>query len=586
MKNIKIFVLLYFLLNINSTFSESSFPEPVQQAELSIYEIRKKDMMEEVVNETGFFIAPNLFVTSFQSIGRLDLENENFNDIKLFQKGQLSTLKIQKVIAISAVFDLALLETQGTSEHYLNTAPLEPARDLFTIGYSYGTLMQLKKTGSLLSEESGYCFIHQASFDHLNGASGSPVLNAEGLTVGVIYTGVTPHTNNSCATNSNKIKQLIRRYIGTNCTPFENVKECVENELNSIETLARNGNHTARHIGMYRVNAYRQIQWINSFKILQSTASLEVPEEIIEEWDHKLQQLNRQYTYWLIISAEKGSFQTQYMLSRHYDEGEGIEQNKNQAAYWAASSARQGFAPAQHIRGLHYAKGEGVKQNMLKAFDWITKAAKQRLIPAEDFLASMYYNGTEKIPPNLERFFYWTKQSAEQGYVFAQYKLSVLYSKGIGTTHNIQKSLYWIHTAAEQGLAVAQHELGLIYLSRETNLQNVQQAIHWITKAAEQNYMPALKMLSITYLTGNEYIQQNLQQAFYWTTQAAEHGDPESQYNLFTLYAKGEGTQKDLKKAIKWLEQAARQGHIRAQLALKELSPDPSIVDWLQDFFN
>lgn len=590
MTNFKVFLWICLLLNFNNSVGEivSSFPEPVQQAEHSIYKI--KTQKETIFkNETGFFIAPNLLVTSFRSIGRLNLENENFNEIELSQQNQLSALKIKKVIAISAVFDLVLLETQGTSDYHLKVNPqaLEPSEDLFTIGYPQGIFTKLQKTGSLLREDYGYCFIHQASFDHLDGISGSPVLNSKGKVTGMIFEGVM-HTNSSCATNPDTINQLVENKIGTNCNQFESVKDCVENEFNSIKKSSRSGNTSARNFGMYRASSYRLIQLANYLQSLQSVSSVEdltklaqMAENFEEDLSREYEKRQSQYIYWLTISAEQGFFQAQYILASFYEEGEEMIQNSSLASYWAIHSARQGFAPAQYLSSLFYAKGEGVKQNMQKSVEWITKSAEQGLIPAENYLASIYSTGAEGIPQDLAQSLYWTTQAAEQGYAPAEHDLYIFHKD-----YNPQEALDWLTKAVEQNHAPAEHDLGLLYLHGEIVPQNIHLALSWLTKSAEQDFMPALKDLVVIYSTGNNGIPQDLEKVFYWTTQAAEQGDSESQYNLFTLYANGAGTQKNFEKALLWLEQAAEQGHEKAQSTLEELTSDSSIADWFQDFFN
>ncbi len=629
MTNFKVFLWICLLLIFNNSVAEilPSFPEPVQQAELSIYKIKtQKETIFE--NETGFFIAPSLLVTSFHSIGRLDLENENFNEIELFQQNQLSALKIKKVIAISAVFDVALLETQGTSDYHLKVNPQtpEPFEDLFTIGYPQGVFTKLQKTGSLLRENSGYCFIHQASFDHLDGANGSPVLNSQDEVTGMILEGVM-HTNSLCATNPDTINQLVENKIGTNCNQFESVTDCVESELNSIKQSSRSRNTSARNFGMYRASSYRPIQLANYLQSLQSVSSVEDLTKLAqftgnfeEDLWREYEKLQSRYIYWLTISAEQGSFQAQYTLASLYEEGEDViitTPNKSQAAYWMKQSARQGYAPAQHMMSLFYSHGEGVKKNMQEASYWMQKAAKQGLIPSQQHLATDSY---ERIPQDLEKTFYWTTQAAEQGYAPAQHTLSTLYSAGTETPQNAELAFYWMQKAAEQDHAPAQHTLSTLYSAgTETpqnaelafywmqkaaeqdhapaqhdlshfydegygTQQNTQETLYWMQKAAEQEFIPAIKDLAVIYSTGDNGIQQDLEKVFYWTMQAAEQGDPESQYKLFTLYSNGEGTRPNHEKAMLWLEQSAEQGYEQAQLALEKLSSsDSPILDWISE---
>ncbi|MDE0151040.1 MAG: bifunctional trypsin-like peptidase domain-containing/SEL1-like repeat protein [Bdellovibrionales bacterium] len=595
MINIKAFLLMSFLLSVNSVLSEPSFPEPVQQTEHAIYEIQKISAPQG--GSTVFFITPNLFILNFHSVTSIGLERDHFEDIKFFQQGQIKPLKIKRVIAVSVAFDLVLIETQNTSDHYLEVNPQTPksSEDLFTIGYPRTGFTQLKKTGPLFKEDYQYCFTHEAFIgDSFKGASGSPALNSQGEVIGVIHETLTG-ANMTCAINPDKINQLVENKIGTNCSSFESVKSCIESELNSIENSSLYGDDIARYTGMRRVISYHQgvhelktqalIHLIDYTLKDRESLHLSSIQELTENIDvstDQTDQLDMWYFYWVNQSAEHGNAIEQYKASQLYIEGKGVEPNVRIAFYMAKQAARQGFAPAQHQVGLFYANGEGTQQNHEQAMLWMEKSAEQGFIPAQLALALYYYDGIGGIQQNIEQAFYWIQQASRQGDPEAQYLLGIFYIN----EQEEQKAFDWMQKSAQRGNVFAQHNLSYFYSEGYGTQQDIQQALYWMEQSAQQDFMLAQKDLAFFYSTGHNGIPTNPEKAFYWVQQAARQGDPESQYSLFKLYANGEGTPKNIQQALYWLEQSAEQDYTEAQLTLEELTSKPSFSDWLQDLFK
>ena len=100
---------------------------------------------------TGFFISPKLFITNFHILSTLLKYEENLNGIHLTQEGNPNTLSIKQVVAVSALYDLVLIETKETSQHYLTLSKteVEADEDLFPAGYPAGIFTKMKKTGKI-----------------------------------------------------------------------------------------------------------------------------------------------------------------------------------------------------------------------------------------------------------------------------------------------------------------------------------------------------------------------------------------------------------------------------------------------------
>ena len=88
-------------------------------------------MLEQV-----FFISPNQFVTNFHVI-RGVLQNRKISDISLQHESYFQTLKVQKILNLSAYYDLALLEVSPSVPSYLTlrSHPVALGATVFISGY-------------------------------------------------------------------------------------------------------------------------------------------------------------------------------------------------------------------------------------------------------------------------------------------------------------------------------------------------------------------------------------------------------------------------------------------------------------------
>ena len=95
---------------------------------------------------TAFAIGPNLFVTNFHILHSM-LEKVTLKSIVLDQKASSSRLKIKRIVAVSALYDLAFFEIEENVTSYLNITenPSRPNEELFILGYPNGELKEMKK---------------------------------------------------------------------------------------------------------------------------------------------------------------------------------------------------------------------------------------------------------------------------------------------------------------------------------------------------------------------------------------------------------------------------------------------------------
>ena len=184
---------------------------------------------------TAFSIGPNLFVTNFHILHGL-LKKDNLKSITLDQKASFSFLKVKRIVAVSAPYDLAFFETEQNVTSYLSIAenPPQPNKELFILGYPEGELKEMKNTGKLI--DNGHHYTVSINHSHLRGASGSPVLDKEGQVVGVVFRG---SVNHLAVIQSKHLKGLIAGKIGLNCSDFINLAMCFKKRNRKFKTNRR-----------------------------------------------------------------------------------------------------------------------------------------------------------------------------------------------------------------------------------------------------------------------------------------------------------------------------------------------------------
>ena len=140
----------------------------------------------EQIQGTGFFLENHL-VTNFHVINAF-LRSNDLDDIFLLSKeGALIPIKIKRVVALSALYDIALLETADIEKSYLSLRenPLDVTEDLFILAYPNGNFQQLEKQGKIqfLGNENYGFYINY--FESKDGISGAPVLDNKQQVLGI-----------------------------------------------------------------------------------------------------------------------------------------------------------------------------------------------------------------------------------------------------------------------------------------------------------------------------------------------------------------------------------------------------------------
>ena len=455
-----IFILFFLTYPSFSEIPSEGIPEKVRSGKKAVWKIRNLNTLNQ---GTGFFTSPKRFVTNFHIIANL-LDERSFRDILLSQEEISRKLKIKRIIAVSALHDLAILETEQEVSNYLSLsgeAVPQQEENLYVIGYPKRSFQIMKKTGSFLYQDSqSYTII--TNYSETFGASGSPLLNEQGQVSGVCTQGA---SNFLHTVKISHLRNLLEQKTGLVCDNL-NPKSCIKSEIENLKKLAKQG-HAIAQLNL-------SVMYYNGEGVAK-----------------KLFQ-----TYWIKQAAKQGHAIAQFNLGVMYNQGNRVIKNPFKAAYWFEKAALQDHAIAQFNLGVMYYNGEGVIKDLSKAAYWFKKAALQSgYTEAQSNLGVMYYRG-EGVEKDLSKAAYWSEKAALQGHFEAQFNLAVLYYKGEGVEKDLSKAAYWSEKAALQGHFEAQFNLAVLYYKGEGVEKDLSKAAYWFKEAALQGHTEAQSHLA------------------------------------------------------------------------------------------
>ena len=283
-------------------------------------------------------------------------------------------------IAISASYDLALLETAQPMPRHLRIArdlPLGRADQLHMAGYPKARFVTLHAIQEVT-------MVTKATYDLpleriiKPGFSGGAVLAPNDEVVGIHKTST---ANMAGVIPAETAREFLAGAIGVRCDNRE-LGPCLEKATRHTRVLAREGNADA------------QYQLGRSDRYIPGARELNLLEQ----------------------SAQQGNPDAQGELSDVYYEGApGIRQDLKKAAYWSEEAAKQGVVSAQLNTALAYYDGDVVAKDIHVSNAWLDRAVKSGYIDAEHDLGVVYRYG-EGVPKDFALARYWFRQAAARGH--------------------------------------------------------------------------------------------------------------------------------------------------------------------------
>ena len=491
-KKVTLVIVCLSLVSVFTVEAEEAYPPAVMAAGEAVYQISMPGSAG-----TGFFIAPNLFVTNFHAIESI----QDIAEVSFYFDNELSPIRVKKLLAVSFLYDLALLETEGESAVYLSEG-LEPQLEetVFTIGYPETDDLQYHHSVSSIKNWQDMYYSGFFNFGTGKGSSGSPVLNSQGQFFGVIFGS---HNAKKSFINSHWLELLIHGQIGRVCQ--DHARICVGQEVIRAKKLVQ----------QFLAGQPMERESLGIIHIAGDALKSILSEE------------NEEEAYLLKMAKDFNDVIAQLNLGiRYHDQGD-----LEKALYWWTFAAEGGMPVAQFNTGvLYHDQGD-----LEKALYWWTLAAESGM-PLAQYKAGLLY----RKQGQLEKAAYWNQVAAENGVADAQFNEGVLYHK----QGDLEKAVYWYELAAEQGVRDAKFNLGILH----RNQKNLEQALYWSILAAEDG-MPLAQ-----YNAGVLYDEQGqLEKATYWYKLSAEQGVSDACYNLSNMYRYGKGIEQSDELADYWM---------------------------------
>ena len=585
MPNIRLIFILLSLIHISSLYGDN-IPEAVHTAGSEIVQI-------EFANgtlATGFFIDNQTLVTNFHAVTEEDklLSVDEMQIIRVGQNSPDTSIKIIRIKALSALYDLALLEVEGYQGFSLDFGDLylTGIEEMYMVGYPKGE-WRITQANHVQIKEKGYQFT--SNFFDMSGANGSPLLNTEGGVIGVMSASFGNYVS---AVQGIYLQELQERALRIS-EKIDSLEGLFREEMENINLLAYSGHTEAQY----------QLGWFY-------------------ENGKGVERDYNQAMHWYKKAAERGHVGAMFALGQCYEEICIEEVDRFEAYQWYFKAAEQGHVGAKYKLGFLYSKNGQAWTEYVQEFKWYYQAAEKGYVEAQFFLGKLYLAQEEKedVERNLKKAVRWLSRAALRGHPAAQHELGLMYEQIreaalagdaeaqfiFGYLNEIEigeraaeEAKQWYELSAKQGDRDAQYALGKWYereaikqyrfaaeqghVEAQFNLgvvheeladrgisavRNNAEAVRWHSLASKQNHMTAQFKLSYLYYSGGRGVRQNYEKEVSLLHPAAGQGHFMAQYNLGVAYERGRGVGKDHRKAMYWYEKAAEQGFKWAQYNL------------------
>ena len=447
--------LVIFILFIFSALSfanppcknifSKKFEKRSQLPERFIRSVWKLKLPDEDV-ATGFFISSKLFVTNLHTVNNY---LHKAKSISLVHNKNRRKIKIKKIINISLVHDLALLEIEGYVKNYLKIRydyNISQEETFFAPGYPNGKFSIVRNTGPLFAHTQ-YSYFFPRDRIALDGGSGSPLLNKKGQVIGVIT-----ESRGDVTTNVSRIDNLKELFNETEEKSeldlekaFENLQERAIDEDNLAFQNLVAGIYSEGYYGI-PINHKKALRWLNRAAKRGDTASQEdlalllfygtgIPRDLVKAFK------------WYKVAAERGGYKAPNQLADMYFDGWGTPKKHAEAFKWYKIAAERGETESQTALANMYYKGQGVSKNYKKAFTWYKKAAENGDPTSQTALANMYYRG-QGVSKNYEKAIEWYERATDSNFTPALYKLANIYQEE-GELQDMEKAIQYYEKIIE-----------------------------------------------------------------------------------------------------------------------------------------
>ena len=362
----------------------------------------------------GFYVGQNLLVTNYH----VATDSNGVIPIDKFHIGQntQSSVKVTGFKALSALYDLAVLEVKGYNGPSLSLGDLIENEKIYLFGYPEG--QSIKITGKNVKQR-GMNYIFSSDLYEMAGVSGSPLLNSKGQIIGIfhsLYAG-----SFSIAVKAVHLQRILEK-VALNTEETSNGQELYRKTIDEIHRIAEEGNAEAQDRLGY-----------------------------IYEYGVGVKHNRMEAMKWYRKAAIQGDAQAQYRLGRIYkDMG-----NVTEAMKWYRKAAAQKYAMAEFNIGNMYQEGliGGGRENLERAIKHYKRAGAGGHAVSFIMLGHIYINGEKGIRRNYKIATKYYKKALElTPHPIALFNLGTIYENGFGVEQSDAEARQLYEKAAAQGL--------------------------------------------------------------------------------------------------------------------------------------
>ncbi len=377
-----LYLIVYTYLLLGAYSYASNLPAGVLKAEQATYQVIL--MFDEnkryfySTTGTGFFIAPDLFVTNFHAIDQIKNVESIFLD-----RDDKPSVKVKKLVSVSAYADLAILQTEQNSDIYLSEGEKSLFHEgVFAIGYprKMRKPVTIRSVGEIKIMENVY---YAVSFKlpvigDIGGMSGGPLLDSKGNLLGIF--SATFGFNFGKSVWSSYLQELLDNHIGTVCE--NQPRKCIDQEIQKVKKLIT--------------------QQLDSNYLIpkKERTFFHLPIETFERFFVSTDDIVR----YLSKGAELNHPIALFHLGSMYHVGKGVEQDSEKAISYYEGAAKMNLSEALFDLGVMYHEGKGVKKDHKKAVSYYERAASMGYPLALFSLEAMDHRG-ERVKFKKSDFF-------------------------------------------------------------------------------------------------------------------------------------------------------------------------------------
>ena len=351
--------LLLFLVAVQTPFEASGRPFeksdlPVEKAHYAVWEINNYELKpEEALKEksysagTAFAISSTTFITNFHALKHFISAGSPIQSLRLRQEGNNLALKIRRVLALSATYDVVLFEIEGRVENYVDLAKtFSPEKDIiFALGYGEDLRSIKRYQVKKISYEDTLHYGIPTDKEVLSGMSGGPFLNKDGEVVGVLRAGEND-TFYAYMIKLEHVKEFVYGRLGITCFEFDyqDLESCLSKGMLKINQLAHNGDSVAQYFLGYEDSSVVVKDSKLALHWLEQSANNGFPLSQVAIGSRYFYDINdfKLAFYWYQKAADQKHIAAQRLLAYMYANGVGVEKNPDLAVQWAQRAVNQG----------------------------------------------------------------------------------------------------------------------------------------------------------------------------------------------------------------------------------------------------